>query len=155
MPLPIASWVNLAIPAGLFNEHGLAVLTLQGGRYGGDWVITPVSQDGRYLAGGEFTTSAGSERRMQALLTDPGYPDRAIETALIWLMGEAKRQGLRVVMFECLNGQYPETDRPYFCAARAVIASQSFKPAPGVIYDDEQTLDAVMGYVPRKTGEPS
>jgi hypothetical protein len=155
MPLPIASSEDLAIPAAMFNEHGLAVLTLQGGRYGGDWVITPVSPDGRDLDGGGLTTSAGDERARQALLADPGYPDRAIETAFIWLMEQAKRQGLRVVAFECLNSQYPETDRPYFCAARAVVAGQSFRPAPGVIYDDEQTLDAVMGYVPRKTGEAS
>jgi hypothetical protein len=155
MPLPIAASEDLAVPASMFNGDGLAVLILQGGRYGGDWVIRPVAADGAGSPAGEFTTSAGSERTMQALLTDPRYPDRAIETAFIWLTGEAKRQGLRVVAFECLNSQYGAGERPYFCAARAVIAGRSFKPAAGVMYDDEQTLDAVMGYVPRETGETS
>lgn len=141
MPLPIASSDDLHIPEAMYNGDGLAVLIMQGGRYGGDWVIQPVNPDGPDQPAGEFRTSV-DDRSRQHLQGDPGYPDRAIETAFIWLIGETIRQGLRVVMFECLNSEIGEAERPYFCAARAVIASQSFEPAPGVTYADEQTLDA-------------
>jgi hypothetical protein len=143
MPLPVGSSENLSIPAGQFNGDGLAVIMLSGGRYGGDWVIgASASDDGPRL--GEFMTEAGSSRT--ALERDPRYPDLAIETAFTWLMGEAPKRGWRVVGFECLNDQYGEAERPYFCLARAVVASGKFKPSPGVTYADEMTLAAVMGY---------
>jgi len=145
MPLPISSSEDLSIPAAEFNEHGLAVIMLSGGRYGGDWVIgASASADGGELGVlGEVRTSV-DDRRKRALENDPGYPDRAIETAFIWLMGEAPKHGWRVVGFECLNDQYGPAERPYFCLARAIIASERFEPAPGVTYSDEMTLDAVM-----------
>ncbi len=145
MPLPIASSEDLTIPPRSFNENGLAVIMLSGARYGGDWVISATAS-AHGPAFGKLWTSV-DERRKQALEQDPGYPDRAIETAFIWLAGETKRQDLRVVMFERLNDQYGESERPYFCLARAVIASEKFTPMPGVTYADEMTLDAAMGYV--------
>lgn len=39
MPLPVSSSEPLSIPAAEFNEHGLAVIMLSGGRCGGDWAI--------------------------------------------------------------------------------------------------------------------
>jgi hypothetical protein len=147
MPLPIAVSEDLAVPGSMFNEDGLAVLMLSGGRYGGDWVIGVGSLPyGEHDPIGELRTAV-DERRKQELLHDPGYPDRAIESAFIWLMDQAKRQGLRVVGFENMNSRYSESERPFFCLAQAVIASRAFEPAPGVTYADEMTLDAVM--VPR------
>jgi hypothetical protein len=143
MPLSIASSEDLHISVSHFNEHGLAVLMLAGGRYGGDWTVRANSRDNTV---GEFRTAV-DDRRKQALLKDSGYPDRAIESAFIWLMEQAKRQDLRVVSFENLNGKYAEAERPFFCLAQAVVANEIFKPAPGVTYADEMTLDAVMGYV--------
>lgn len=143
MPLPVHSSEPLNIPASAFNEDDLTVIFLSGGRYGGDWVISAsIRADGDQL--GTFTTDAGLSR--PALVNDPHYPDLAIETAFIWLMSEARKHGWRVVSFECLNDQYREAERPYFCVARAIIASEQFKPAPGVTYADQMTLDAVMGY---------
>jgi hypothetical protein len=153
MPLPVASSDGLTIPAGDFNDDGLAVIILQGGRYGGDWTVHAMI-DGDSL--GEFSTEVDARRKAE-LQTDPGYPDRAIETAFIWLMGEAKRQGMRVVFFECLNSRYDAESRPYFCAAQALVASAAFTPEAGVTYADEMTLDAVMGYAtaPADTGSTS
>jgi hypothetical protein len=138
MPLPIASSKDLNISASHFNEHGLAVIMLTGGRYGGDWSIAAASRDNTL---GEFRTTV-DDRRQQALLNDPGYPDRAVETAFIWLVD----QGMRVVSFENMNGRHAPAERPYFCLAQAIVANVSFEPAPGVTYADEMTLDAVMGY---------
>lgn len=148
MPLPVSSSEPLSIPAAEFNEHGLAVIMLSGGRYGGDWAIgASTNADGEKL--GELRTEAGSSRR--ELEHDPRYPYLAIETAFAWLTGEVQRHGWRVVAFDCLNDQYGEAERPYFCLAQAIVASGQFKPSPGVTYADEMTLDAVMGYgtVPR------
>ena len=86
------------------------------------------------------------EGRKRALKDDPAYPDRAVESAFIWLIEQTRAQGLRVVMFECLNHHYGPGEAPYFCAARAVIASPVFVPQPETRYADEQTLDEVMGY---------
>jgi hypothetical protein len=147
MPLPIASSENLNIPAGDFNGDGLAVVMLSGGRYGGDWAVHALI-DGDSL--GVLHTEV-DDRRKHELQSDPGYPDRAIETAYIWLTGEMKRQGMRVVSFECHNSKYGPDERPYFCLAQAIVASEAFVPAPGVTYADEMTLDAVMGYV--RSGE--
>ena len=152
MPLPISSSEDLHIPASQFNEHGLAVLMIPGGRYGGDWSIT-FSGAGHVKCGALFTSV--DDRRKQELQQDPGYPDRAIETAFIWLVGETRKQGLRVVGFECLNSQHGPAERPYFCLARAIVASEKFVPVPGARYADEMTLDEAMGYVTTETGKPA
>jgi len=139
MPLGVSSSTGLDIPAGTFNSDGLAVIMLSGGRYGGQWVITVSAQaDGPQF--GEFW--ADSDGRV--LTGDPRYPDLAIETAFIWLMAEAPPRGWRVVSFENLNRHYGPGERPYFCLARAIIASSSFTPQPGAVYADQMTLAEVM-----------
>lgn len=118
---------------------------LSGGRYGCDWTVNATAgADGGSLGVlGQFQTSI-DDRRKQALQNDPGYPDRAVETAFIWLMSEAPKHGWRIVAFESFSDRYGPAERPYFCLARAIIASERFEPAPGVTYADEMTLDAVM-----------
>jgi hypothetical protein len=145
MPLAVASAEALNIPESAFNADGLAVIMVPGGRYGGDWSIRFVGPDDAKC--GEIFTSA-PDRSKQVLQSDRAYPDRAIETAFTWLVGQAREQGLRVAGWECFNSQYAEAERPYFCLARAIVASKAFIPEPGVTYADEQTPDAVMGYVP-------
>jgi hypothetical protein len=141
VPLPVSSSNPLAVPADQFNADGLAVVFLSGGRYGGDWIVAAsTGADGPRL--GAFTTEAGAA--LAQLKDDPAYPDRAIETAFIWLRGQSARLGWRVVGFECLNNQHGPRERPYFALARAVIANEAFTPAPGVIYADAMTLDEVM-----------
>jgi hypothetical protein len=143
MPLPVASAEALSIPETAFNADGLAVLAIPGGRYGGDWSISFMAGD---VNCGSLSTSV-DDRRKRELQSDPGYPDRAIETAFIWLIGQTREQGLRVVGWECFNSRYAEAERQFFCLARAIVAGKAFIPAPGVTYADEMTLDAAMGYV--------
>ncbi|HEY5987167.1 MAG TPA: hypothetical protein VIV12_12455 [Streptosporangiaceae bacterium] len=145
MPLDYTS-TALDIPASAFNADGLAVLLLQGGRYGGDWVIHAVPfqpKADREDSYGRLDTFTPSD---QALLSDPRYPYLAVESAFIWLNDQARQRGWRVVAWECLNAHYGAQERPYFCAARAIVTNQSFVPVPDVTYADEQTLDQVMGY---------
>jgi hypothetical protein len=146
MPLPFCVTQALDVPPADFNAHGLAVVDIRGGRYGGDWVVSAV------IAGrqpdeviGRIDTEAGGRR--DHLTSDPQYPDRAIETAFVWLNDETRRRGWRLVSCECANQGIPAHQAPYFCAARVIIASETFVPAPGVTYADELTLDHWMGYV--------
>jgi hypothetical protein len=153
MPLPIARQEPLDIPESAFNADGLAVIMLPGGRYGGNWLIKAVDASTPDKAtrqpAGEFWTSL-DDRNLRALESDPAYSDRAIETAFIWLVTQAGERGWRVVAWECFNSQYGEAERPYFCLARATVASEKFTPAPGVTYADEIGLDAAL--IP---GDPS
>jgi len=142
MPLPYETRKPLNLPATSFSGDGLAVLQVQGGRYGGDWVISVTDGQDSF---GELEAHAPPGRKAE-LMRDPGYPDRAIETAFIWLLAQAQERGWRVVYWECLNGQYGPREVAYFCTARVIIANERFAPQPGVKYADEQTLDAVMGY---------
>ena len=146
MPLPYVTDQALRIPAGAFNADGLAVLAVQGARYGGDWHVAVTDQADQQDSLGRFQTEAGGASRKRELTSDPGYPYRAIESAFIWLIEQTRAQDLRVVMFTCLNHHYGPDEAPYFCAAQAVIADGSFVPQPGTLYADEQTLDQVMGY---------
>lgn len=143
MPLPMSSSEDLQISESEFDANGLAVIMLAGGRYGGDWVVrASTSADGEAL--GEFRTASGSSKA--ELQRDPAYPYLAVETAFIWLMGQAPKREWRVVHFECLNHRYDKAERPFFCLAQAIIANRAFTPAPGVTYADQLSLDAVMGY---------
>lgn len=146
MPLPCHTRKPLKIPASAFNDDGLAVLMLTGGRYGGDWVmgLTPMDTPGDIC--GELSTEAGD--RKSVLLSDPAYPDRATETAFIWLLTQAKEYGCRLVAWESMNHQYKPPEALYFVAARAIVANEAFVPAEGATYADEMTLDAAMGYTP-------
>jgi hypothetical protein len=144
--LPCRTRKPLNLPARAFNADGLAVLMLTGGRYGGDWAMGFAPMDAPGDICGELRTEAGD--RKGVLLSDPGYPGRAAETAFIWLLAQAREHGWRLVAWECMNSVYSPPEAAYFVAARAIVANESFTPAEGVTYADEQTLDAAMGYVP-------
>lgn len=141
MPLSISSGTGLELPSAEFNADGLAVIMISGGRYGGQWVMgASAKADGPKL--GEFWADSGP----RDLTGDPCYPDLAIETAFVWLRGETARLGLRLVGFENLNRHYDADSRPYFCLARAIIASPSFVPVPGARYAEEQTPDEATAF---------
>jgi hypothetical protein len=139
MPLEYGTTQPLTIDT--YDENGLAAIVVQGGRYGGTWVITATANDGRAV--GELRTSL-DEQRHPDLVDDPRYPYLAIESAFIWLREQTEHQGLGLAYFECLNHHYPPGDAPYFCAARAVVAGPEFVPTPGVEYADGWTLDQAM-----------
>jgi hypothetical protein len=134
MALPIADATPLNIPGTAFNDDGLAVLAIPGGRYGGDWSIGVMAGD---VNCGKIFTSV-EDHRKQALQHDPGYPDLAIETAFTWLAGQAREHGWRLVSWESFNNRYGPGERPYFCLAQAIVANETFTPKPGVTYADNR-----------------
>ena len=150
MPLAVASAEPLDIPESAFNANGLAVIMVPGGRYGGDWSVNFMGADDAKF--GEIFTAA-PESSKRKLLSDPGYPDRAIETAFIWLVGQAREHG-------CGSSASSASTRPTATPSAPTSAS----PAPSsparrssrcrVPYADEMTLDEAMGYVTTETGEP-
>ena len=150
MPLLVGRSTPLRVPAGYFNADGLAVLMLHGGRRRVDWSIAASAVDKATV--GKIQTSVDDSSTREPA-DDAECPDRAIETAFIWVVGEAQQQGLRVVAFECLNHLYGPAERASFCLARAVVANQSFRPTIGVTYADQMTLAAVMRY-PTSAGAP-
>ncbi|NUR59397.1 MAG: hypothetical protein HOV87_12120 [Catenulispora sp.] len=131
MALPFRQTTELAIPDELFSEHGLAVLTVHGGRAGGHWHIRITDPSG--VTGGIVTTYSDP----QAASDDPTYPDLAVEAAYFWIRDAVADRGLRLLQLESLNDRYDADQRPYFCLAQAVIANAAFVPEPGVIYADQ------------------
>lgn len=138
MPLPYDTSKNLDIPTSTFNDDGIAVIDIRGGRYGGHWVINA------FVAGADEREAGSIETcydlRRDDLTKDERYPNLAADTAYVWLHGEMKQRGWRLLAWENLNQHYPAGERPYFMAARAVIGSDKFVPAPGVKYADEMAV---------------
>lgn len=134
MPLPYNVNDALDIPAEAFNADGIAVIEIRGGRYGGDWVISASAgrADGTI---GEIETCYDLSR--DDLTKDERYPDLAVDTAYVWLHGEMKQRGWRLLAWENFNAHCGPDERPYFMAARAVVGSDKFVPAAGVKYADE------------------
>ena len=134
MPLPYEVTSPLDVPASAFNPDGIAVISINGGRYGGHWVINAFV-DVREESAGEIETTY--DLRRSDLTKDDRYPDLAADTAYVWLHDHVKKHGWRLLMWENLNSQYGPDERPYFSTARAVIGNDKFVPAPGVRYADE------------------
>jgi hypothetical protein len=146
MPLPVEHSIPLNVPTDAFDEKGLCELFVSGGRYSGIWSMAVLrGADGPVL--GRLT--AGRRELKQ----DPCYPDLAVDTAFVWLMGEAAEHGWRVLWFKNLNSQYGPGERPYFVLAQVVIGSQRFKPKPGVRYADQLMPDDACQ--PADTGQAS
>lgn len=134
MPLPYEVHEALQVSTSSFNDDGLAVLMVHGGRYGGDWEINArlSSDDPSREPRGSIGTSRG-----RTSTKDERYPDLALDSAFVWLNDEAKKRGWRLVHWESLNDNFPSDQKPYFVLARALLANERFVPAEGVIYADE------------------
>ena len=142
MPLPYDTSKTLRIPTEAFNDNGIAVLDIHGGRYDGHWVIDA------FIAGankrsdepeiGGIETCYDLQR--DDLTKDDRYPDLAVDTAYVWLNDEMKKLGWRLLAWDNFNGQQDPGMRPYYIAARVVIGSDKFVPSPGVKYADEMTV---------------
>ena len=133
MPLPYTVTEPLNVPTAAFNSDGIAVLRVGGGRYGGDWVIDAL--DGGQAVWGSIETCYDLGR--DDLTKDARYPDLALDSAFVWLNGEAKKRGWRLIFWESLNSGIPQDEKPYFTVARAMLASEHFVPMDGVTYADE------------------
>lgn len=124
MPLPYEVTTDLDIPADAFNADGIAIVNVQGGRYGGNWVIRAFVGTASEPAGEIESTY---DLRRSDLTKDERYPDLAVDTVYVWLHDHVKKHA-------CSFGA---DERPFFIAARALIGSVEFVPAPGVKYADE------------------
>lgn len=134
MPLHYDVEEELNIPAELFNADAIAVIDINGGRYGGDWVISASARTVDESLG-QINTS--HDRSHHDLTQDERYPDLAADTAYVWLHDHVKKHGWRLLTWECFNNQMGPDERPYFMSVRAAIGSDKFVPAPGVKYADE------------------
>ena len=134
MPLPYDVTEPLQLPRGHFNADAIAVITIQGGRYGGHWVINAFADDPNETVG-RIDTCYDLQRA--DLTKDERYPQLATDTALIWLNDETKRRGWRLLTWDSFNDRYGPDEKPFFMAARALIGSENFVPSGGVQYLDD------------------
>lgn len=134
MPLPHDVTMPLDISSDDFNSDAIAVIDFTGARYGGHWVINARVR-GTKDSAGEIDTCYDLSR--DDLTKQERYPNLAVDTALVWLSGEVKKRGWRLLTWDNLNEQYGPDERPFFMAAQAAIGSDAFEPVPGVTYADE------------------
>ena len=123
---------DLTLADTAFNDDGLAVLFVSGGRYGGDWKMTASLSAGGGSCGSFWTARPGPVSE-----DNPQYPDMAVTAAFSWLAAQARAREWRVLSWENLNSKYGPAERPYFALARAVLGSKRFTPLPGALYADE------------------
>lgn len=133
MTLRTTTEQDLALPENAFNDDGLAVLFISGGRYGGNWAMRAA-----LTAGGEPCGQFWVLRGPGDSSADPRYPDRAVAAAIGWLKAQCALKSWRMLASENLNAEYGPGERPYFTLARAVIGGERFEPAPGIRYEDEE-----------------
>jgi hypothetical protein len=134
MPLHYEVETELTVPAEAFDANAIAVIDFNGGRYGGDWVISASTRCVDESLG-EIHTSY--DRSRYDLTKDVRYPNLAADTAYVWLHDFVKKLGWRLLSWDNFNSQMGPDERPYFVSVRAVIGSDKFVPAPGVKYADE------------------
>lgn len=134
MPLPYNTTESLQVPAGDFSQDAIAVLTLQGARYGGHWTIDAYTASPTESVG---TIETCYDLKRADLTKEERYPQLAMDTALIWINDHVKRHGWRLLTWEGLNDKYGADERPFFILARALIGGAGFTPAEGVEYADD------------------
>ena len=138
MPLDYTTTQPLDLQGVEYNDDDLAVLMLAGDRYGGEWFVEAQTPDGATI--GQYRTHIDDGRNTD-LRDDPRYPYLAVESGFIWLRDQLAHLGVQLLDFECLNHHY---DTAFFCAARFVVAGETFEPIAGVDYADQWTLDYAM-----------
>ncbi|WP_274036671.1 hypothetical protein [Streptomyces sp. MMBL 11-1] len=138
MPLHYEVPEPLRVPDAEFDENHIAVLLVVGNRYGGQWKVDVLSQRERP---GEVavlgTIEAFHDHQRDDLTDSPRYPQLGLDTALIWLLAEAKEKGWRLLSWENVSDQVPEDARKFTIGARVALGGDQFVPAPAVVYADE------------------
>lgn len=138
MPLHYEVIEPLTVPVNEFNENHIAVLLVVGNRYGGQWKIDVLSQRERSGEAAALGTIEAFHDHQRVNLTDsPRYPQLGLDTALIWLLTEAKDKGWRLLTWEDVSDQVPEDARKFTIGARVALGSDQFVPAPAAVYADE------------------
>ncbi len=114
MPLAYEVITQLALPPAAFNTDGLAVLTANGARYGGEWVMTFHDNDPA-VSLAEIHTAADDR------------PDMAVDTAYVFVNDACVKNGLKIVGFKNLNDRYPPDQAPYFALGQFVVADKDWQ----------------------------
>jgi hypothetical protein len=107
---------KLEVPAPLFNKDGLAVFTLHGTRYGGDY--WPIS----VLTG----PAADATTQGEVLIEGTDDPDAAVTLAIAWVAAECDRLKLKIVHQETHNHRYGVKERPFFVLATVILAAEDW-----------------------------
>ncbi|MFF3730847.1 hypothetical protein ACFYXM_11125 [Streptomyces sp. NPDC002476] len=138
MPLHYEATKPLTVPDSEFNENHIAVLLVIGNCYGGQWTINLLSQrehpDEATPLG---TIETFYDHQREDLTDSPRYAQLGLDTALVWLLAEAKRRNWRLLVWESVNDQVPEDARKFTIGARVALGGEQFVPAPGAKYADE------------------
>ncbi|WP_439947268.1 tyrosine-type recombinase/integrase [Streptomyces sp. BBFR109] len=108
-PLGYTEAVPLALPAA--QGEALDELVLTGARYGGAWAVGAQSSAGGPLLG--------------EIRTETGSADAALAAGLAWVEAYCERAGLTVAQALNLNGEFPETARPYQALGRLRLAPRA------------------------------
>ncbi|MEV5279743.1 hypothetical protein ACFYMW_25755 [Streptomyces sp. NPDC006692] len=138
--MPLHYQVAKPLPAldAEFDDNHIAVLLVIGHRYGGQWKINMFSQrehPNEAVALGTIDTFHDHQR--DDLTDSDRYPQLGLDTALIWLLSEAKEMGYRLLLWEDERDQVPAEAAMFTIGARVAFGSARFVPAPGVVYADE------------------
>lgn len=118
MPLAYQVTEPLSIPDAAFNADDIATILVQGGRYGGEWVMNAIALDGGPIR--EDVEVIGS---IQTARDD--RPSMAVDTAVVWVNDVCVKAGLKLAHFENRNGDYGPNEAPYFAAALFLIDRRS------------------------------
>ncbi|HWU05566.1 MAG TPA: hypothetical protein VN520_04045 [Streptomyces sp.] len=138
MPLHYEVTKPLTVPDHEFNENHIAVLLVIGNRYGGQWEINLLSQrEHPTEAAALGTIETFYDHQREDLTDSPRYTQLGLDTALIWLLAEAKERNWRLLVWESVNDQVPEDARKFTIGARVALGGEQFVPAPGATYADE------------------
>ncbi|MEU9601619.1 site-specific integrase [Streptomyces sp. NPDC048109] len=104
-PLGYTETSTLSLPTDGVGE--LSEFLLAGARYGGAWTVGVQASADAPLCG--------------EIRTDPGDGDAALAAGLAWVEEYCQREGLAVAQALNLNGEFPETVRPYQTLGRLRI----------------------------------
>lgn len=114
MPLAYTETEPLTIPDNAYNAYNVATILIQGGRYGGEWVMNAIALDGGQIR--EDAEVIGSIHTAR-----DERPGMAVDAAFVWVNDVCVRSGLKLGHFENRNGDYGPAEAPYFAAALFLI----------------------------------
>lgn len=99
-------------PDDAFNADDVAVILVNGARYGGQWALNawPV-KDGR-----------PSENPVGEIFTEKtDRPDVAVDAAYVWINDACTKAGMKLAHFVNKNSEYGPNEAPFFAAALFVV----------------------------------
>jgi hypothetical protein len=114
MPLAYDIRQPLVIPDAAFNKDGIATILIQGGRYGGEWVMNAIALDGGPIPDdAEVIGSIHTEKDER--------PGMAVDTAFVWVNDVCVKAGWKLAHVTNHNDKYGPSEAPFFAAASFLI----------------------------------